>query len=131
MRLRDRSEGVAGGGLLLMADVPARPSNKQPQPIKLDGPHQASSIGIIGCGLIVTGVLAVFKTEVEAGPVAILGIGFVLFIIGVARQLPIKIGAGNASLEFPPQVAEAVADLYAQVPPEGRAEARATLATLA
>jgi len=110
-----------------MTEQPA----KQPQPIKLDKRYQAGSIVILGIALIVTGVVAVFETEVEAGPVAILGIGFVLFIIGVAKQLPTKLGAGNASMEFPPQVAEAIGDLYAQVPPEGRGEARAALASLA
>jgi len=44
---------------------------------------------------MLAGAVAVFVTDSEAGPVGLLAVGMILFIIGVARQLPTRLKAGD------------------------------------
>lgn len=95
-----------------------KPKPPPPQPIKIDGPYQSSSIAILGLALMFTGIVAVFKTTVEAGPVAMMGIGVLLFLIGVSRQLPTRLKAGDYEAEWSAAVTDALNKVIDEVPPE-------------
>lgn len=82
---------------------------------------EALGAGILGLAFFTIGTIAVFRVDKEAGPVALLGLGLVLFVIGLARQMPTKLGAGTAAIEFPAQaVGEAFAEVAGQLPDSDR-----------
>jgi hypothetical protein len=70
------------------------------------------------------GSVAVFVREVEAGPVAMLGIGALLLLIGLAGVLPTKLKFGDNELEFVQEkVSDALVTMVELVPPERREKA--------
>lgn len=78
---------------------------------------EALGVGIFGLAFFVIGTFAVFRVDKEAGPVALLGLGLVFFVIGLARQIPTKLSTGTASFEFPAQaIGEAFAEVAGQLP---------------
>ena len=52
-----------------------------------------------GAGLVF-GTLAVFRTDLEAGPVALLGVGALFLCIGLAGVLPTRIKVGDNELDW-------------------------------
>lgn len=85
-------------------------------------------LGLLGLGL---GVLAVFKSENQAGTVAVLVVGGLLLILGMGGRIPDRGAVGNATYEFrssslgrllkneDPDVQEAVANEVLAVRPRG------------
>ena len=98
---------------------PGPPSEGTPkgqlQPIPLER-HQGMLIAGMGLCLMGSGVFAVFATEREAGPVALLGLGMLCFIIGLAGHLPTRLKLLDAELELG-KIQDAVKDLVDDVAP--------------
>jgi hypothetical protein len=84
----------------------------------------------LGLGGLGAGGAAVFITRVEAGPVALLIVGLLLLLIGMAGRLPsrIRIGDNEAAWEAFTEFVEKVAD---RTPPENQATLLADLTELA
>ncbi len=61
------------------------------------------ALGLIGLG---AGGVAVFVTHLEAGPVALLVVGFLFLLIGMSGRMPsrLKIGDNEAAWEEAVQV---------------------------
>ena len=105
--------------------------------IKLNGWYRAAAI-ILGLAGLGSGGVAVFVTHLEAGPVALLAVGFLLLIIGMGGHMPsrLKVGdneaawevereavevfvervSGEASVERRPEVIEALGELAEGAP---------------
>lgn len=69
------------------------------KPVALD-PSQAKLVGFMGLALMASGVVAVFSTELEAGPVALLGLGLLFFFVGLAGRLPARLKFGDTEIEL-------------------------------
>jgi hypothetical protein len=73
------------------------------------------ALGLVGLG---SGGVAVFVTQLEAGPVALIAVGLVLLLIGAGGRLPsrLKVGENEAAWEAVEGFISRVAD---EVPSEG------------
>jgi hypothetical protein len=96
--------------------------------IKLD-PLPRWVLGVIGAAGMGGGSVAVFTREVEAGPVALIGIGAFFFLMGVVGLMPTRVKVGDNEAEWLAQVEERVQETFTEViellPPAKQAEARA------
>lgn len=71
-----------------MADEPAKPPTPK-RPIKLE-PWQRWILGAIGLVGMGAGGTATFTRDVEAGPAALLALGALFILIGIAGVLPTR-----------------------------------------
>lgn len=78
---------------------PGSEPKAQLQPIPLER-YQGMLIAGMGICLMGSGVSAVFATEREAGPVALLGLGMLCFLIGLAGHIPTRFKLFDAELEI-------------------------------
>jgi hypothetical protein len=76
----------------------------------------AFALGIAGLG---AGAVAVFVTHLEAGPVALLAVGLIFTIVGLAGTLPtrLKVGDNEAAWEIERQAVETFVERVAEVTP--------------
>jgi hypothetical protein len=76
----------------------------------------AFTFGIAGLG---AGAVAVFVTHLEAGPVALLAVGLIFMIVGLAGTLPtrLKVGDNEAAWELERQAVETFVERVAEVTP--------------
>lgn len=76
----------------------------------------AFALGITGLG---AGTVAVFVTHLEAGPVALLAVGLIFMIVGLAGTLPtrLKVGDNEAAWEIERQAVETFVERVAEVTP--------------
>ena len=76
----------------------------------------AFALGIAGLG---AGAVAVFITHLEAGPVALLAVGLIFMIVGLAGTLPtrLKVGDNEAAWEIERQAVETFVERVAEVTP--------------
>ena len=76
----------------------------------------AFALGIAGLG---AGAVAVFVTHLEAGPVALLAVGLIFMIVGLAGTLPtrLKVGDNEAAWEIERQAVETFVERVAEVTP--------------
>jgi hypothetical protein len=56
------------------------------------------ALGLVGLG---SGGAAVFITQLEAGPVALLAVGLVLFLVGLGGRLPSRLKMGENEISWP------------------------------
>ena len=106
--LPGRCRGRGVGTLVCVADtdveVPRRATGVAKQ---LSTPSRitAFTFGIAGLG---AGAVAVFVTHLEAGPVALLAVGLIFMIFGLAGTLPtrLKVGDNEAAWELERQAVE-------------------------
>ena len=77
----------------------------------------AFALGVAGLG---AGGLAVFITHLEAGPVALLAVGLVFMIVGLAGTLPtrLKVGDSEAAWEIEREAMETFVERVADATPE-------------
>lgn len=66
----------------------------------------------LGLGGLIFGTLAIFRTEVEAGPVALLILGALFVIVALAGELPTRLKVGDNEAEWAAQ--REVGELLAQ-----------------
>jgi hypothetical protein len=90
----------------------ARATNKLGTPSRVT----AFALGIAGLG---AGAVAVFVTHLEAGPVALLAVGLIFMIVGLAGTLPtrLKVGDNEAAWEIERQAVETFVERVAEVTP--------------
>jgi hypothetical protein len=81
-----------------MADAPEKPKPKV-QPIKIE-PRARWLAGSFGVAGFATGAVATFTRSVEAGPVALIGVGFLLFLMALSGYLPTRLKIGDNEAEF-------------------------------
>jgi hypothetical protein len=76
----------------------------------------AFALGVAGLG---AGGMAVFITHLEAGPVALLAVGLIFMIIGLAGTLPtrLKVGDNEAAWEIERQAVETFVERVAETTP--------------
>jgi hypothetical protein len=88
--------------------------------------------GIAGLGLsgIGGGSVAVFTQEVEAGPVAMLGLGALFFLIGFSGVLPTRLKIGENEAEWLEEVGQQIAVVAELVPQESKLELESALQRL-
>jgi hypothetical protein len=67
--------------------------------MKINGWYRATSV-VLGLAGLGAGGAAVFITHVEAGPVALLVVGLLLLMIGMAGRLPSRIKVGDNEAEW-------------------------------
>jgi hypothetical protein len=96
--------------------VPEQPGTATASQSPLNG-WWRTIIVILGFGALGAGGLAVFITHLEAGPVALLAIGFLFLIIGIGGRLPNRLKVGENEAEWN-AVAQAFQDVVRVVPPE-------------
>lgn len=97
--------------------------NQEPkyQAIKLDTTTRWG-IGLMGGAGVVTGGIATFTRDNEAGPTAMLALGALLFLIGMAGYLPTRLKIGDNEAEWKEPVADFVGKALEDAPPEKKAE---------
>ena len=90
----------------------ARATNKLGTPSRV----AAFALGIAGLG---AGAVAVFVTHLEAGPVALLAVGVIFMIVGLAGTLPtrLKVGDNEAAWEIERQAVETFVERVAEGTP--------------
>jgi tetratricopeptide (TPR) repeat protein len=66
------------------------------------------AIGAAGVSSYVTGCVAVFTRANEAGPVALIAVGAVLFLLGVVGTLPTRLKWGDSEAQWQLEIAESV-----------------------
>jgi hypothetical protein len=90
----------------------ARATNKLGMPSRV----AAFALGVAGLG---AGAVAVFVTHLEAGPVALLAVGLIFMIVGLAGTLPtrLKVGDNEAAWEIERQAVETFVERVAEVTP--------------
>lgn len=93
-----------------------KPENKR-QAIKID-PLPRWVIGFAGVLGLGSGGAAVFTRDVEAGPVALLAIGALFFLIGIAGVLPTRLKFGDNEAEWLEAVGDAFGSVIEAVPAE-------------
>jgi hypothetical protein len=76
----------------------------------------AFALGISGLG---AGAVAVFVTHLEAGPVALLAVGLIFMIVGLAGTLPtrLRVGDNEAAWEIERQAVETFVERVVEVTP--------------
>jgi hypothetical protein len=80
------------------SQLPARPEH--PATPRQLGPWSrigATTIGLAGLG---SGAVADFVTHLEAGPVGLLAVGFLLLVIGMSGRLPTRLKLGDNEAEW-------------------------------
>ena len=58
----------------------------------------AVALGVAGLG---AGGVAVFVTKLEAGPVALLAVGFLFIVVGMSGRLPNRLKIGESEAAWP------------------------------
>src|SRR5262245_48697006 len=104
-----------------MADEAEKESAVRKQAIKLD-PLPRFTVGLLGAAGLAGGSIATFTQDVEAGPGAMLAIGAIFFLIGIAGVLPTRLKVGENEAEFWQEVGDKVEEIVDQLPPATRAE---------
>jgi len=99
------------------------------RPVKLSKP-QRWTIGVLGIGGMGGGSLAVFTRTVEAGPVAMMGLGALFFLIGFSGVLPTRLKIGDNEAEWLVEVGEQLAAVAELVPPESKTQLAVALERL-
>jgi hypothetical protein len=84
---------------------------------KLNMPSRITTFAL-GLTALGAGSVAVFTTHLEAGPVAMLAVGLIFMIVGLAGTLPIrlKVGDNEATWEIERQAAERFVERVADTP---------------
>lgn len=100
------------------------------QAIKLET-EQRWLVGGLGAAGMGGGSVATFLDTAEAGPVAMIGIGAIFFLMGIAGALPTRLKIGDTEAEFWQEVGEKVEEVIEKLPAETRAEVLASLASSA
>lgn len=86
-------------------------------------------IGILGAGGLGGGSVATFMDSAEAGPVAMIAVGAIFLLIGLAGVLPTRLKIGDNEAEFWEEVGEKVGEVIEDLPAPVRAEVIASIAT--
>jgi tetratricopeptide (TPR) repeat protein len=86
-------------------------------PVRLSLWWRAVAVAI-GFGGLAAGGVAVFVTSLEAGPVALLAVGFLFLIIGMSGRLPTRLKIGDNEAEWL-EIKEAEERIKQQVPEVG------------
>jgi hypothetical protein len=86
-------------------------------------------IGSLGAGGLGGGAVATFTDSAEAGPVAMIAVGAIFLLIGLAGVLPTRLKIGDNEAEFWEEVAEKVSEVIEDLPAPVRAEVIASIAT--
>ncbi len=102
-----------------MSQAPKR-AQLMRQAVKLD-PLPRCVIGLVGVLGLGAGGTAVFTRDVEAGPVALLAIGALFFLVGISGFLPTRLKIGENEAEWIEAVGDALDTVIEAVPPEGLA----------
>lgn len=76
--------------------------------------------GLIGLAALIVGTLAVFETNLEAGPVALLAVGAIFLYVGLAGLMPTRVKIGGNELDWSKAI-----DRIEQTTPEVSKELRA------
>ncbi len=76
---------------------------------------------VLGLGGLGAGATAIFTTEVEAGPVALLLVGVVLLFVAMSGRLPNRLKMGENEATWEQAVQEYVQQTVEEAPPEERA----------
>jgi hypothetical protein len=111
-------------------DVPKRAPGAVKK-LSMPGRVTAFALGIIALG---AGGAAVFITHLEAGPVALLAVGLIFMIVGLAGTLPtrLKVGDNEAAWELERQAVETFVERVAEdTPVANRGELQLALGDLA
>lgn len=108
--------------------TPAKPIGTR-SPVKLR-PLPRWVLGILGLAGMGGGSVAVFTQDVEAGPVAMIGIGAFFFVIGLLGLMPTRLKIGDNEAEWLQEVGAEVAAVADLVPQYSRVELMASLARL-
>jgi hypothetical protein len=74
------------------------------------------ALGLVGLG---SGGVAVFVTQLEAGPVALLAVGLVLLLIGAGGRLPSRLKVGENEAVWEAAIEGFVSRVADEVPSEG------------
>ena len=85
---------------------------------------------LLGLAALGAGGLAVFVTRLEAGPVALLAVGFLFLIIGISGRLPNRLKVGENEAEWN-AVAQAFEQVVRAVPPDKLPEVKDAVEDLA
>ncbi|MGH3275244.1 MAG: hypothetical protein ACRDNZ_13090 [Streptosporangiaceae bacterium] len=99
------------------------------QAIKLGQPSRSAAfiLGLVG---LASGGAAVFITHLEAGPVALLAAGLILFLIGLVGYAPTRLRIGDNEAEFA-VVSSALATAVEAARPDARADVTEAVARVA
>ena len=87
------------------------------QALKL-GPRSRWILGMVGALGLGAGATAVFTREVEAGPVALLALGALFFLIGILGVMPTRLKIGDNEADWTEAVGDAFGSVIDAVPPE-------------
>jgi hypothetical protein len=82
-----------------------------------------TTLGLAGLG---SGAVAVFKTHLEAGPVGLLAVGFLLLLIGMSGRMPSRLKVGDNEAEWQEE-REAVQEFVEQVAVDSQESRRVNL----
>ena len=88
------------------------------------------ALGLVGTVGMAAGSVAVFTRDVEAGPVAMMGIGGIFFLLGISGVLPTRLKVGDYESEWMEEVGEQLAAVTELVPTEAHEELLSVLRRL-
>jgi len=98
------------------------------------GTWNGAALDVLGVAALGAGGAAVFITHLEAGPVALLGVGLILLLVGVSGRMPtrLKVGDNEAAWEIEREAVEVFVERVAEdVPVDKQPELLDALGELA
>lgn len=87
--------------------------------------------GVLGLAGAVAGTYAIFVTEVEAGPVALILFGALFLLVGLGGTMPSRLKIGDNEAEWQREVGQIVAEVVDEAPVESRSRIEAQVNELA